>query len=248
MVVAAWAFQHRLIYLPYGQAPAAEQVLPDAHDVAFETEDGVRLSGYWVPPADGPAVLVFNGNAGNRSLRAPLAEALGREGLGVLLFDYRGFDGQEGRPSEEGLAADARAAHDWVAARDEVDRIVYLGESLGAAVASRLAVDRPPAALVLRSPFTSLADVGRVHYPILPVRALLRDDYRVTELVERVEAPVLVVAGSEDGIVPPAQSRAVADAADARFVMIDGADHNDRALLDGERLVAEISAMARADD
>src|SRR6266545_136000 len=242
-----WSQQRRLIYFPApGRVPAAASVLPGAREVAFETEDGVRLGGWFLARGGGrgPAVLVCNGNAGDRALRAPLAAALSRAGLSVLLFDYRGYAGNPGRPSEDGLAADARAAQAWLAARPEVDpgRIAYFGESLGAAVALRLAVERPPAALVLRSPFTSLADVGRLHYPWLPVELLLNDRYASAARVGRLTAPLLVVAGERDGIVPAALSRRLFDAASVpkRFVLVPGADHNDAALLDGRQTVGEI--------
>src|SRR5919201_4446707 len=168
-----WSQQRRLIYLPAPRAvPPAATVLPAAEEVSFTTADGLRLAGWFVPAAGppgrggrgrSPAVLVCNGNGGNRSLRAPLAAALARAGLAVLLFDYRGYAANPGRPTEEGLAADARAALAYLAARPDVDpaRLVYFGESLGAAVALRLAVERPPAALVLRSPWASLVEVGR---------------------------------------------------------------------------------------
>src|SRR5919107_6093102 len=106
-------------------------------------------------------------------------------------------------------------------------RLVLFGESLGAAVATRLALERPVAGLVLRSPFTSLADVGAEHYPYLPVRAMLRDRFPVQETVGRLTVPVTVVAGGADEIVPPAQSRAVAAAASASYVEVPGARHND---------------------
>jgi uncharacterized protein len=243
-----WSQQRRLIYYPSpGRVPAAASVLPGSREVTVATEDGLRLHAWFLPAATSgrrPAVLVCNGNAGNRALRAPLAVALSRAGLSVLLFDYRGFGGNPGRPSEDGLAADARAAQAWLAARPEVDprRIAYLGESLGAAVALRLAVERPPAALVLRSPFTSLADVGRLHYPWLPVGLLLADRYPSADRAADLTVPVLVVAGEHDRIVPAALSRRLYDAAAApkRFVLVAGADHNDAALLDGRELVGEV--------
>ncbi|HEX2159990.1 MAG TPA: alpha/beta hydrolase, partial [Actinomycetes bacterium] len=198
-----WAFQRHLIYLPSpGPVPPAASVLPGAEDVSFQTADGLRLRGWFVPPVGGarppgPAVLVCNGNGGDRSMRAALAVALSRLGLAVLLFDYRGYGGNPGSPTEAGLAADARAALGYLAGRPEVDpeRVVYFGESLGAAVALRLATERPPAALVLRSPFASLAEVGRRHYPMLPVSLLLRDRYDAAALAGRLTAPLLVVAG-----------------------------------------------------
>jgi fermentation-respiration switch protein FrsA (DUF1100 family) len=247
MVVLMWAFQRRLIYFPDRRTPPpVTSVLPGAREVGYTTEDDLPLRG-WFLPAPGTrqraAVLVLPGNGGNRADRASLAAVLGRSGLSVLLVDYRGYGGNPGRPSEEGLAADARAARAWLASRPEVDpeRMVYFGESLGAAVALRLALEQPPAALVLRSPFTSLADVGRLHYPYLPVRALLAERYASIELVRQLAAPVLVVAGERDRIIPAVHSRRLYDAAPEprRFVLVPGADHNDLALLAGERLTSE---------
>jgi fermentation-respiration switch protein FrsA (DUF1100 family) len=247
-----WAFQRRLIYLPAPRTvPPAASVLPGAEEVSFPTSDGLRLGGWFLPGAGpgrpGPAVLVCNGNGGNRSLRAPLAAALSRMGLAVLLFDYRGYGANPGHPTEAGLAADAGAALAYLAGRPEVDpgRRVYLGESLGAAVALRLAVERPPAALVLRSPFASLAEVGRLHYPLVPVSLLLRDRYDSAAIAGRLTAPLLVVAGGRDRIVPASHSRRLFAAAPQpkRMVVLDGADHNDHELHAGPRLLAELQAF-----
>ena len=165
----------------------------------------------------------------------------------MLLFDYRGYGRNPGRPSEEGLARDARAAQRFLVEEAGVrpDQLVYYGESLGAAVVTRLASEVPPAGLVLRSPFVDLASVGRVHYPFLPVRTLLRDRFPVADRIRTVKAPVAVVYGSDDSIVPPEQSRAVAEAAPtlSRLVEIP-ADHNDRALLDDPRLVDAVVHLA----
>jgi fermentation-respiration switch protein FrsA (DUF1100 family) len=244
-----WALQRRLLYLPAPRTvPPAASVLPGGEEVTFETADGLGLGG-WFVPAEGreaprTAVLVCNGNGGNRSLRAPLAAALARMGLHVLVFDYRGYGGNPGQPTEAGLAADARAALDYLVGRPEVDpaRVVYFGESLGAAVALRLATERPPAALVLRSPFASLAEVGQLHYPLVPVSPLLRDRYDSAALAGRLAAPLLVVAGGRDRIVPASHSRRLFAAAPQpkRLVVLDGADHNDHDLLAGPRLLAEV--------
>lgn len=246
LLLVLWITQRRLIYLPLNQrVPPAESVLPRAEEVEFETEDGLSLGAWFVPGSRDTAVLVFNGNAGHRAHRAPLAEALSNEGFSVLLLDYRGYGGNPGSPSEAGLASDARAARAWLEARPDVDRIAYFGESLGGAVAVGLAMEEAPEALILRSPFTSLADVGRVHYPYLPVRLLLWDRYQAIDGVGELEVPTLVIAGERDGIVPVEQSRAVYEAArePKRLVVIPGADHNDHDLLAGERLVEEIVAF-----
>ena len=189
-------------------------------------------------------MLVFNGNAGNRAYRAPLAAALHRHGLQVLLIDYRGYGGNPGTPTEKGLAADSRAARAYLAGRSDVDRsrIVYFGESLGTAVAVDLAAEHPPAAIILRSPFTSMADVGQRHYPFLPVRLLLRDRFASIDQIQRVRAPLLVIAGGRDRIVPIENSRRLYDAAAApkTLLVLPDADHNDDELLAGDEMIRAI--------
>jgi hypothetical protein len=246
-----WAVQRQLIYLPSAEAvPPAATVLPGAQDVVLETADGLRL-GAWFLPAEPPArdlaVLVANGNAGDRAARAPLARSLAARGLSVLLFDYRGYGANPGNPSEEGLARDVRAAQEYlVAAGYPPDRLIYFGESLGAAVVTELASVVPPAGLVLRSPFVDLASVGQVHYPFLPVRALLRDRFPLVEQLANVPSPVTVVYGSTDSVVPPEQSRTVAEAAPMLHdaVEIEDADHNDQVLLSGKPLLDAVVSLA----
>lgn len=247
-LVLLWASQRRLIYFPFGEAPTPSAYgVPGAEPVGFPTDDGLTLQGWFLPPtgpSTGWTVIVFNGNAGHRGFRAPLAAALARHGIGTLLFDYRGYGGNLGSPSESGLARDARAAQAYVAGRPDVDRdrLAYFGESLGAAVAVRLAAERPPAALILRSPFASLADIGRHHYPFLPVRLLLRDRYTSRDLIGGMGCPVLVIVGERDHVIPAAHSERLyrATPPPKRLVVIPGAGHNDEELLAGPRLLAEV--------
>jgi fermentation-respiration switch protein FrsA (DUF1100 family) len=245
----SWSLQRRMIYFPDGLPGPVATELPGASEVTFRTADGITLTGWYTPAhEDRPTVLVANGNGGHRGLRAPLGRALMREGLGVLLFDYRGYGGTAGSPSQTGLAQDIRAAREYLVGPAGVatDRLIYYGESLGCAVAADLAREHPPAALALRSPFTTLADVGRAHYPFLPVGLLLRDRYSVLDVVSASDVPVLVVLGTRDRTVPPEMSRAVARAArgDVRLVEVPGADHNDPVLVDGADLVAAVAALA----
>ncbi len=245
ILTLAWTFQRSLIYFPFGAVPSPSAVGLDAVEpISFVTDDGIRLGGWFVTSRTSPSrgtLVVFNGNAGNRAYRADLARAFREQGLAVLLFDYRGFGGNSGSPTEAGLASDARAARAYLATRADVDltRLAYFGESLGAAVAVALAVEHPPAALVLRSPFTSLADMGRVHYPFLPVRWLLRDRFANLDRIAQVTSPILVIAGDRDRVVPLEQSRQLYDAAPGRktFVLINGADHNDEALVMGPQVI-----------
>jgi fermentation-respiration switch protein FrsA (DUF1100 family) len=243
-----WVGQRRMIYIPYaGVAPAASLGLPRAQDAAFTTDDGVMLHGWFMPADSTPArftVIVFNGNAGHRGMRAPVAAALARHGVATLLFDYRGYGDNAGTPTEDGLARDARAAREYLVTRADIDtnRIVYFGESLGAAVALRLATEQPPFALVLRSPFTSLLDIGRHHYPYLPVRWLLRERYPSLERAARVSSPTLVIAGDRDSIIPVEQSRRLYDAiaGEKRLVVIPDANHNDEAMFVGPQLIQAV--------
>ena len=149
-------------------------------------------------------MLVANGNAGNRVSRVPLANALSRRGFGVLLFDYRGYGGNPGEPSEQGLASDVRAAREYLTGVVGLNprQLLYFGESLGAAVVAELALTHPPGGMMLRSPFTDLAAVGAVHFPGLPVRALLRDCHPVAAAVAKVSTPITVVYGTADRVVP----------------------------------------------
>lgn len=249
-VAVLWYHQRALISFPDPTVPTVAATLPGAEAVAFETEDGLRLGGWFVPAPGarrGTAIHVFNGNGGNRGHRAPLAAALARAGFATLLFDYRGYGGNPRSPTEAGLLSDARAARAYLASRPDVDprRLVYLGESLGAAVAVALAAEEPPLALVLRSPFTSLVDVGRLHYPWLPIGPLLRDRYPSLDRIGSIATPLLVVAGERDRLIPPAQSRSLHEAAAGpkRFVLIEGGDHNDHALLAGDRFIGEVVAF-----
>ena len=253
LVAAAWLMQRRLIYFPDRSAPPpAAQVLAGAEDVSLRTADGLSLGAWLVRPPPGTTdqhigVLVAPGNAGNRLARVPLATALAGRGLTVLLVDYRGYGGNPGSPTEAGLARDVDAARAYLAERTE--RLLYFGESLGAAVVTALATRHAPAGLILRSPFTDLPAAGQEHYPFLPVRLLARDRFPVRDAIARITAPTLVVYGTADSVVPPAQSRAVADnaAGPVRVVVVEGADHNDASLLNGRQLIDAVTELAGGD-
>lgn len=245
------ALQRRLIYHPDpSPVPPADQVIDRAQDVTLRTSDGLMLRAWFVPaePASDRrlAVLLVPGNGGNRWGRAGFAVELGRRGLAVLLMDYRGYGGNPGRPSEEGLARDSMAG---ALLLDDLgypaQRTIYFGESLGTGVVAGLQARRPPAGLVLRSPFPRLADVGAHHYPWLPVRAILHDRFETAARLADSEVPVTVIYGDRDTIVPPGLSAQVADQAKSLLeqVVLRGADHDDEAMF-GPQVADPVERLA----
>jgi uncharacterized protein len=217
-----------LLYFPSRELLAQPRVPFSDLDIA--TGDGERLHGWWVPATGAPhlgTVLLLHGNAGNIGDRVPHVELLAGAGFDVLAFDYRGYGRSTGRPSEQGTYLDARAA---LAAlpRQGAAPIVYLGESLGGAVALELASSAPPAGLVLQSTFTSIRDMARLHYPFIP-RAAVPDAYPSLRLVRRLRAPLLCLHGERDEIVPLMYGQELFDAAPEPKAMhvFRGVAHND---------------------
>ena len=254
LVAVAWIMQRRLIYFPdRSPVPPAGAVIAGAQDVLLTTTDGLDLGAWYVPATgdgdgDGVGVLLANGNAGNRWARADLAQALADAGFATLLFDYRGYGGNPGSPSEASLALDVRAAQRFLVDVRGVlpSKLLYVGESLGAAVVTELATEHPPAGLLLRSPFVDLASVGKVHYPFLPVGLLLRDRFPVVQQVKDIRIPTTVVYGTADSVVPQEQSERVAAAAagPVERVVLPGVDHNDPEMY-GATIVNAVTALSR---
>jgi fermentation-respiration switch protein FrsA (DUF1100 family) len=214
-------------------------------DLTIETEDGQRLHGWWIPAAAPTRghVLLLHGNAGNIGDRVVHAALLTAAGFDVLAFDYRGYGRSSGRPSEQGTYHDARAALAVLLAQDGVDpgRVLYLGESLGGAVALELAIHRPPAGLILQSAFTSIRDMARLHFPYIP-RALVPDAYPSLRLIQGLDAPLLVLHGARDTIVPLMHGEELFRAAPEpkQLEVFPDAAHNDLISSCGREWVAAI--------
>ena len=229
------------------QTPAAAGLAFE--DVTIRTADGEGLHAWWVP-ARAPSlghVLLCHGNAGNVGDRLAHLELLSAAGLDVLAFDYRGYGRSTGRPSEHGLHLDARAARDALLGRDRVEpsRVIYVGESLGGAVALALALELPPAGLILQSAFTSVRDMARLHYPLIPL-ALVPDAYPSLRLIAALRTPLLVLHGARDTIVPLMHGEALLEAAPGpkRMHVFPGAGHNDLLAEAGDEWVRAIAAWA----
>ncbi|MCX7379929.1 MAG: alpha/beta hydrolase [Alphaproteobacteria bacterium] len=229
-----FVWQRRIIFLNDTIRPdPALAGVPDVAVRSIRTSDGLDLVGWYQAPAavDRPVVLFFHGNSGNIGHRAGRLAQLAASGWGVMMPEYRGFGGNPGTPSEEGLALDARAA--YAALRAEGipdDRIVIWGESLGTAVATRLAAEVPAAAVILEAPFTSMADIARTRYRFVPVDMLLKDRFDTLGRIGALTVPLLVMHGDHDGMIPLDMGRRVFDAAttpDRQFWTAENAGHND---------------------
>jgi len=265
VMVLSPALAEALLFQPSRGDPGVPPVLDGVPGevLHLSTSDGVRIQAWWYSlqereprndsgsRAPGPAVLFLHGNAGDISHRTPMARGLLREGLSVLLLEYRGYGGSEGTPSEDGLSADALAGYDFMVEQVGDPRgIVVLGRSMGGAVAARLVADRPTGGLILESAFTSLGAMARTLYPFFPgfFFRRLRGRFDTLAKVREVEVPVLVVHGAEDEIVPVQMGRVLYDAAegsDRQWMEVPGAGHNDVFWVGGEGYFRALGAFVR---
>jgi len=226
--------QRTLLY-PAGTVPPdidAAGLTGVVEAVHVTTSDGLRLLAWYRPPRSdgGPIVIYLHGNAGTIAHRGPAIRPLTDAGYGLLLVEYRGYGGNPGRPTEAGLYTDARAALDFVDAMGiGAGRQILYGESLGTGVAVQMAMERGAAALVLASPYTSIADVAGGKFPFLPVGWLLLDRYDSLAKIGRLRLPILVIHGGRDRTIPAALGRALYDAAvePKTLRLVPEADHND---------------------
>ena len=238
ILVLPLALLDRLIFHPSPGVDLTPEALGiEAESVFLESEDGVQIHAFFLPsPGATRSLLFLHGNAGNASHRLPNAAELAALGADVLLLDYRGYGLSEGRPSEEGVYADARAGLEHLHADRgfPLDRIVVFGRSLGGVVAVDLAADRPLAGLILESTFTSIADMARAAIGI-PLGAVIGRRFPAKERIRRVRAPILIFHGDRDRIVPFELGQRLFEAAPEpkTFETIAGAGHNDTTLVGG---------------
>lgn len=217
IVVVMFLSQRQILFRPDRAPPdLARAGLPGVRPVTVATPDGLSLLAWYMPPAqeDGHVVLYLHGNAGHIGHRAYRLGPFRRLGWGVLLLEFRGYGGNPGRPSEAGLVTDARAGLTALRAMGFAPSSILLwGESLGSGLAVRLAVEQPVAAVLLEAPFTSITAIARSRYPFVPVDWLLLDRFDSLRILGSVQAPVLVMHGAHDRIVPVEMGRAVYEAA-----------------------------------
>ena len=196
--------QRSLMYFPdrTHTAPAAAG-LPEATEVPLTAADGVPIRVWHVPPQPGnPVILYFHGNGGALNYRVERFHRLVTAGIGLVALEYRGYGGLGGSPSEQGLIRDAEAAYGFAVAHYPAQQIVLWGESLGSGVAVALATEKPVGRIILEAPFTSALAIAERQYWYLPVRFLMQDQFRSDERIKKVTAPLLILHGVYDRIVP----------------------------------------------
>lgn len=244
IAILAWRFQERLAF------PAPRRTLPEpaarglrGERVTVTASDGVRLHGWYLPPAPAgatvlaPGLLWFYGNMETVAALAPIIAEVKPPRFGLLIIDYRGYGESEGEPTEAGIYRDAEAAWTHLVARPEIDsaRIALYGRSLGGVAALFLAARHEVAAVVLDSPFSTARAMAREHYWFLP-QFLIRLSLDNLGRARQLRAPLLVIHGTRDRVAPIAMGRAVATAGNAeRFIAIEGAGHNDTYAALGDR-------------
>jgi fermentation-respiration switch protein FrsA (DUF1100 family) len=204
LVAVMYLAQRALMYFPYTARMTPEDAdFPQASEVELKAADGVRILAWTVAPKPGkPVILYLHGNGGSLAHRVARFRKLIDDGTGLVALSYRGYGGSEGSPTEDGLIADGRAAYDFAQSTYPDARIVLWGESLGTGVAIAIAGEKDVAAVILEAPFTSAADVAFSAYPFLPVSLLMKDQFRSDARIGRVKAPVLIMHGERDRVVP----------------------------------------------
>lgn len=230
-----WVMRMSLIYPldPTHIAPNPEK-LPDLSEAILRTSDGTDLV-IWTAPArvGEPTVVYFPGNAGNLNNRSERFQRISARGFGLVAMAYRGSSGSTGAPSEAAITADARLVRERMFDLMGIEKsgpVVYYGESLGAAVAVKLARTHPPDGLVLEAPFTSVPDMAAAALPIFPARRILKERWETSDHIRHLIAPLLVIHGTADNVVPYEQGKAVFEAASSSQKLLEtvegGTHHN----------------------
>lgn len=235
VAVAAFVLQRRLMYFPDPErvSPASFN-LPGVGEHIIDAPDGARLVSWYAPATPGqPTILYFHGNAGNLANRSERLRRFRGRGYGVLFLSYRGYGGSTGSPSERANVADAKLAYDALIGDGvAADDIIVYGESLGSGVAVQLAATNEVGGLVLDAPYTTIVDVAARVYPYFPVRPFVFDRYETVRFLPRVKAPLLVMHGEQDRIIPVDMGKAVYAAANEpkEIVTFPRAGHSDHHL------------------
>jgi len=238
--VILYFMQPQFLYSPVREVPYTPDELGlDFEDVVFQSEDGLKLNGWYVPAGNSNLTVLFcHGNGGNMMHCLDSINILYNLGLNCFIFDYRGYGKSDGKPSEEGTYLDARAAYEWLTDVKKIspDNIIIFGRSLGGSIATQLASKVKAKSLIVESAFTSYADIGKKFYPYMPVRWFARFNYNTIDYIKAVHCPVMIIHSRNDEVVPFEFGLELYEASNEpnKFVEIFGS-HNDGFLVSSER-------------
>lgn len=230
IVLLLYVFQRRLIYFPEQYTPSLQDYhATDMTVLTLKTKDNIELMSWYKPATNNqPTLLFLHGNAGHIGYRVPLIRQFLKAGFGVLLLEYRGYGGNQGSPTEQGLYEDGQTALAFLYQQGiKPKQIILYGESLGTGIATKLAVENPIGCVILQSPFTSLVSLSRFHYPWNLFKPW--DQFNSLERMKQIHAPLLVMHGKHDQIVPFVEGLAIFNEANAPKEMLeyDKQHHND---------------------
>ncbi len=232
LLLGAWVLQRHLMYFPDTvRAPPELFGLKNVEEVTFKTPGGETIVSWWTKAKPGkPTLLYFHGNAGTLATRGERVRKYQDKGYGLFMMTYRGYGGSTGSPSERANVRDAKQAYDvLIKSGVKPSDIVLYGESLGSGVATQVAVAKDVAGLILDAPYTTMTAVAALHYPYLPARWLMTDSYLTKKYIGRINAPILIVHGEEDQIIPVEMGRALFEMAKEpkEIATFKGAGHAD---------------------
>jgi len=211
-----YLFQRNLLYHPLNNDYQGDEINFDYNEIFIQNNEDIKLKA-WLHEKDlinKKTIIFFHGNAGNLKNRNYKLNELSKLDINFLIIAYRGFSGNQGKPSEQGLYEDARSALDWLKIKGVKEKnLILYGESLGTAVAIETAQSKDLAGIILESPFTSMVELAQKYYPFLPVKFLLKDRYETIKKLPNINSPLLVLHGKLDNIVPFSMGKKLFDEA-----------------------------------
>ena len=215
-------------YLINEQLTPRDTGVPEMQVFTTTTEDGLKLEGWFAPPKDSakPVVVMFYGQGDSAAHLSGYGRFVMDHGYGALFVNYRGFDGNPGFPSEQGLYKDARAQINYIT-QQGYNNLAFFGVSLGTGIAVKMATEYPSKAVILQSPYASVVDVAAQRFWFYPVRAVMLDKIESINIIDRINAPLLVFMGDKDNVIPPSQAVKLFEQAKApkKFIWVRGKKH-----------------------
>ena len=205
VTLGLYIFQRKLLYYPnFNSHLTGEGLIHSFENINIKTKDNINLKGWFhLKDPEKKTILFLHGNAGTLDNRIYKLNFLGNLNVNFLIIAWRGYSGSTGKPSEFGLYQDAKSALNWLNSKEITDdKIVLYGESLGTSVAIEVGQNKDFAGIILESPFTSMVDLGGKHYPIFPIKLLLKDKYESKNKIKNIKFPILIMHGEKDKIVP----------------------------------------------